>query len=163
MAIIHRTTRLQKSRFLRLVLGCNIEGNPLFPYGFHNENINRCWHTHPCRTTKLFKFFLQILIQTDANRRLCHCIHSYFLLTRCLIITLCFFIKPLPWCAMPFSGPGLTFKPVRYFPILAISSPKCKVPPQWTIFDRFRYNFIIWIHVIPNNSSPNNFLLLINK
>ena len=42
MAIIHRTTRLQKSRFLRLVLGCNIEGNPLFPYGFHNENINRC-------------------------------------------------------------------------------------------------------------------------
>lgn len=57
---------------IRVVLRRNLEGNPLFPDGFLDEDVDCRRHAHADGVAKPFKVFFQIRVDADTNRCLCH-------------------------------------------------------------------------------------------
>ncbi len=59
-------------RFLYIASSRNLEGDPLFPDGFLDENVDCRRHAHADGVTKFLKVFFQIRVDANTNRCLCH-------------------------------------------------------------------------------------------
>lgn len=70
--VTHATRPCFILRLFAIPFSRNLEGDPLFPDGFLDENVDCRRHAHADGVAKRFKVFFQIRVDADTNRCLCH-------------------------------------------------------------------------------------------